>query len=495
MPFGLLLFTGLVVAAPPPPPLDNLAFSSGRLTHWEGEGFRICPADGNGPGLRMGVCSGDNGKQGRKALLYRAFVVPPGTGAIRFRAAAVRPAGVDGGPPVDVLLEIADRQLVAKRQRTAAGWRTAERVASTHDGRTEEYYFPVEHLANRWVRLILQDDDARPGCHLVCSGFRLVPREEMEYQDFSRHMRTLVRDHNLRPPGLYESNHFLALSNADEVFTERSLYHCEVLHATFFDHFRQKGFAVREPKGKMMVALFESQAGFEAYLGRRIPPLLTGMYHRDSNRLAMYDYATNRAFAEGRDRVQEKIKEIPQEWERRRVFNEFSRQVRDIRDDANTSIMMHEAAHQLSFNGGLLNRQGDVPAWLAEGLACYCEPTVKGTWRGPGEPNPQRLKDLARPIRMGQLLPLRSLVENDDWLRKATSGEAVLLGYAQSWALFRFLMEEEPEALRKYLALIQARRTPEHRLADFGQAFGNLDHLAVRYLTYLHETLAREEGR
>jgi hypothetical protein len=305
-------------------------------------------------------------------------------------------------------------------------------------------------------------------------------------------MLALARDRDLKAPARYESRHFLALSNADELFTERSLYHCETLHAAFFDHFRSKGFAVREPPGKLMVALFDTQGGFEAYLGRRIPPTLTGMYHRDTNRLAVYDFQTNQAFAEGRERGKEQIRRIPTELDRRRVFDDFSRQVRAIRDDANTSTVMHEAAHQLSYNSGLLNRQGDTPSWLSEGLACYCEPTVNGSWRGPGEPNPQRLQCLVDPVRTDHLIPLRTLIENDDWLRRATSVDPVLLGYAQSWALFRFLMEERPEALRRYLATIHPRRTPEHRLADFGQAFGDSGKLEVRYQAYLKEIVARE---
>ena len=43
-----------------------------------------------------------------------------------------------------------------------------------------------------------------------------------------------------------------------------------------------------------------------------------------------------------------------------------------------------------------------------------------------------------------------------------------LLGYAQSWALFRMLMEERPKQMRAYLTLIWDRRTSEHRLTDFG---------------------------
>ena len=45
----------------------------------------------------------------------------------------------------------------------------------------------------------------------------------------------------------------------------------------------------------------------------------------------------------------------------------------------------------------------------------------------------------------------------DDWLRGANE-DTILVGYAQSWALFRMLMDERPDALRKYLTTIYPRR-------------------------------------
>src|SRR5262249_36134949 len=148
--------------------------------------------------------------------------------------------------------------------------------------------------------------------------------------------------------------------------------------------------------------------------------------------------------------------------------------------DGSRSTAMHETAHQLSFNCGLLNRNGDMPVWLCEGLACYCEATDKGGWQGIGEPNPARLNTLASVLgHNGTLIPLRSLVVEDDWRQRT---DTVLLGYSQSWGLFRMLMQERPAALRNYLALIWPRRTPEHRLTDFGQVFGpDLDRLEQRY--------------
>jgi hypothetical protein len=152
---------------------------------------------------------------------------------------------------------------------------------------------------------------------------------------------------------------------------------------------------------------------------------------------------------------------------------------------------MHEVAHQLSFNCGLLNRAGDVPVWLAEGLACYCESTENGAWQGVGEPNSSRAATLARAGK--SLMPLRGLIENDDWIRRATTVDQVVLGYAQSWALFAMLMEQRPKALRKYLALIESRRTMDHRLADFAEVFGaDLDKFEAGYQAYVRQVVQQQ---
>ncbi len=71
----------------------------------------------------------------------------------------------------------------------------------------------------------------------------------------------------------------------------------------------------------------------------------------------------------------------------------------------------------------------------------------------------------------------------------------VVLGYAQSWALFSMLMEQRPKALRKYLALIESRRTPDHRLTDFAEVFGtDFDKLEVSYQGYVREVV-KQQGR
>ena len=304
------------------------------------------------------------------------------------------------------------------------------------------------------------------------------------------------RKNRLPPMTRLDSDHFLAIGDADDEDIERRLYNCETIYALFFDHFRRKGFDVRPPAERMMLAVFDSQEGFEVYLGRGMSSAITGLYDRDGNRLVVYDYARNRAFREAKRRGDEIAHTIAAPPERRRFVGAFTRQAREFRDDANIGTVMHEVAHQLSFNGGMLDRDGDVPLWLAEGLACYCESTTNGAWQGVGEPNPMRVEALAAQVRgRGPLFALKDLIRSDDWLRGgATAGQAAL-GYAQSWALFRLLMEEKPEQLRRYLDLIRGRRTPDHRLDDFAEAFGSFSKMDARYQEYVREIVGREAPR
>src|SRR5205085_947468 len=134
---------------------------------------------------------------------------------------------------------------------------------------------------------------------------------------------------------------------------------------------------------------------------------------------------------------------------------------------------------------GLLNRHADLPVWLVEGMACYCESTDQGDWTVLGAPNPMRIGHLRRD-RAG-LMSVTQMVRNDDWLRSPR----VLQGYAQSWLLFHLLLAEKPRELKRYLDVVRERRTSESRLADFQEAFGSLARLETRYQAYLDEMSAR----
>jgi Protein of unknown function (DUF1570) len=272
------------------------------------------------------------------------------------------------------------------------------------------------------------------------------------------------------------------------------LHNCELIYDLFFDHFRKKGFALHRPPSKLMIAVFDTQAGFESYLGQKVPDGMVGFYHLGTNRLVIYDLAQNRTYVAAKRYLKDQGRGIGSDMDRTRYVETVDRLAREWRTDANIAVIMHETAHQLSFNCGLMNRDGDVPLWAAEGLATYCEATDNLAWQGIGEANPERLRMLAMARAYhAPLIPLRDLVGSDAWLRDATDFNQVLLGYAQSWALFRMLMEERPQAMRNYLATIYNRRGIVHRLTDFGEAFGSdLARLDLRHQQYIDEVIDRE---
>jgi hypothetical protein len=469
--------------------LDNFDFGTGTLKGWEGDGFYLTPASVNGPSLRFGVSSSDRGAKGHTGMIHLTLQVPDDAGVIRFKAHAVRGKDLEFDENLDVLLLAPGKRVIAKQVKTKDGWRPVGRLLASPNGQPREYLWQVSPYVGQTLRIVLVDQDKRPDCHLFCSGFRIVPAEEFETQEFGQYMLKLVRDHRLPPVARFESKHFIALSNADDNFTELRLNNCELLYDLFFDFFRRKGFRLHEPPAKLMVAIFESQYGFESYLGQRMPSAVTGIYHTTSNRLVVYDYGQNNDFVAQKKHNEAMARRIGSDLERRRQVATVNREAQEFRTEANIGTVMHEVAHQLSFNTGMLNRDGDVPFWLAEGLACYCEATQHGTWQGIGETNPERINPLINP---GRLIPLFDLITRDDWMQAKPNQPSALLVYAQSWALFHMLMTERPDQLRYYLSLIYLRKTPEHRLADFGQAFGSdLKRLELRYTEYVKELIER----
>lgn len=532
-----------------------LDFRGGKLTGWSGQGFYPTTATGRGPALKWGVCSSETDSQplakpsepnrtdvggtpqtaashnasfvlmepksglagstastklnahgsknltrpdasGSSALLHKTFVVPPGVTFLECQAFAVLPKGLQSEAELDVVVFTSGKRIIPKEVRTETGWKRVPHLLPPEKKKPRVYRWSIGAYAGHTLGIALIDGDGRPGCHVFCSGFCLVADEMDAEREFSRFMLRLQREHRLAPMTRYDSKHFLAISNAEEKFTEQRLRDCELMYVLFFDHFRRKGFRIHEPAGKLMFAVFDSQSGFEAYVGREVPSLITGLYHLPTNRLVVYDFATNRSFVAQRQLVHIQSRAISSELEKSRFLGSIDHQAQESRSNANIATIMHEVAHQLSFNCGLLNREGDVPAWLAEGMACYCEPTTNHAWQGIGELNPDRIDILVQAVRRGKALyPLRELITSDNWAKKGATHEEMLTGYAQSWALFRMLMEERPAAMRKYLTHIHPRATPDHRLADFAEAFGtDLPRLQTRYGDYI-KTLVEQHSR
>ncbi|HJT76141.1 MAG TPA: DUF1570 domain-containing protein [Gemmataceae bacterium] len=491
MPSALALLLCASVAAAEPAkaaakPTDNLDFAAGTLSGWEGEGFYVTTAPGRGVGAAFGACSSDRGGKGHTALLHRTFVVPPGAGVLTCTACAVRAKDCEADDSLDVVLLAAGKRVIPKRVRSANGWQRVGHLLPRVNGRPRQYIWNVSDLVGQTLRVALIDEDKRAGCFLACGGFHVVPADVFDPHEFAAFMTHLAQEQHLSPMGRYDSDHFVALSNADPGFSELRLNNCELIYDCFYEHFRRKGFRLHRPPSKLMVAVFDTQGGWEAYLGQRMPEGVIGFYHPPSNRLVVYDIGANRDFKATKRRLKEASRAIGSDLDRQRFVSTLNRVSDDIRSGVNIMGIMHEVSHQLSFNSGMFNRDGDVPLWLAEGEATYCEATRDSAWQGIGEPNPERLNLLKALVdQKGALIPLRDLITSDEWLRKDPN--LALLGYAESWALFKMLMEERTSAFRGYINFIYYRMTPDERLQDFTQFFSDLPRLELRLRDYIDD--------
>jgi hypothetical protein len=158
------------------------------------------------------------------------------------------------------------------------------------------------------------------------------------------------------------------------------------------------------------------------------------------------------------------------------------------------STIIHESTHQVAFNTGIHNRLGMTnPRWLVEGLATAFE--------APGMRIAALDKTPGAKLNEGRLTHFREFVKQrrrpktlETFIGNGNlTGEKLLDGYAQSWALTYFLLETRPREYAKYVKLIAAHPpledcTEEQRISDFRAAFGtDLNLLEAKFLRFIQD--------
>jgi hypothetical protein len=282
----------------------------------------------------------------------------------------------------------------------------------------------------------------------------------------------------LGPMRVSRTANYLGIGDAVDVFRSRALADCEAVRSDFMDFYRARGFDVAAPPRRLTVVALTDDRSFAAFLGKRDyavareslhGPTIHGVYQPRTNRLVVFDHRSL-----GRERA-------------------------PLGGLDNLRALAHEATHQLTFNTGLLERRGDVPLCISEGLAMYGEHRKPGTRTPPGELNPTRLKDLSL-ARFKQVawIPVDDLLAHDHLLRGPGLLAGKLLAYAESWLLIHYLMSEPPSRVdfRLYLKAIRGRETPVDRLDDARTHLGDLDRLnqSLReYMERLRKSSAEKE--
>jgi len=254
-----------------------------------------------------------------------------------------------------------------------------------------------------------------------------------------------------------KSANYLAIGDASTTFRELTLKDCEAVSADYLDYYKSLGFDVQRPKHRLIIVTLSDERAFYSFvfpnekpLPKRPgpPPQVHGLYNRDNNRLIVYDHHA-----------------LGPQFGPRPGYQ-------------NLRTIAHEATHQLTFNTGLLQRKGDVPVCIIEGLAMYGEVRKFNGRTPPGEKNAQRLTDLATQQRAKiPWVPVPDLLSDDAHVRPPARES--LLSYAESWLLVDLLMKDPKRlpALRAYLSAIRTRKDSVNRLHDAREHLGDLDAL------------------
>ena len=224
----------------------------------------------------------------------------------------------------------------------------------------------------------------------------------------------------------------------------------ERIYAAVTGWFRGRGAAVREPEFPLVAVVlpdfdrFAEVAAAEGLAGSaaRVPRGLAGYYSPHTNRLTVWEPPGGAADAS---------------------FND---------------TLVHEAVHQIAFNGGLHHRTGGTPRWVAEGLATALEAPAflapTGSTRPADRVNPERLHAFRARADVRPAGYLEALIcggVGDE------IGRDPLGFYAEAWAATFYLMHARGGDYARYLTALGNKTAadpdgPADRRAAFVAAFG-----------------------
>jgi hypothetical protein len=257
----------------------------------------------------------------------------------------------------------------------------------------------------------------------------------------------VARTANLGPLRHSASPHFLAIGNAPDEHREAALRLCEALGQDFLTQFRKLGFKLAYPDHRLTIVTLKDAASYAVFLGRKPDKDEGGCYDLVTKRLLIFDFRSDPA-------------DIQASETRKNLFS-----------------LVHETAHQLSFNTWLLNAENDVPLCVSEGLATYVElwqPRVKNAIGGTNEP---RLRGLLQSTDSEvPWIPLSELLADD---KAFEDPKTVQLAYGESWLLVHHLLRT-PSRLprfREYLAATPQSSKPEDRVKLAEKVLGSLTKL------------------
>lgn len=290
--------------------------------------------------------------------------------------------------------------------------------------------------------------DGIAGPALFADEPKLSPAEEAE-RELER-AQSQARVATRSPLITLRSDQYQGVGDVSESFLKLTLGDCENIAEDYFGYYQGQGFDVKRPTRRLTLVVFRDERPYLEFAHKFVRGLTAfdwGFYSKTENWLVLFDF-----------------RNVP--------ANERGAAYKNVR------VLAHEATHQLTFNSGLLNRKGDLPRAIVEGLASYGETRPLHGHGEPGKLNGGLLDDLAHILRRVKWTTVTDLL-TDDTAAFGTTLDQRLLAYAEGWLLIYHLMKTPARLpqLQAYLKTIAARTNKDHRYDDAERHFGDLDRL------------------
>ncbi len=275
---------------------------------------------------------------------------------------------------------------------------------------------------------------------------------------------------------------FAFIFNRNQDFARASVRLLEQSQTSFYDLYKEAGFKLQASDQRHVWICFSSRADFESYAQRadRSPlSWLSEYYSARTNRVTLVREQVRSAADEPRARLASGSTDGGDFVHAADATATYGADVATVQavstfrlHESDVTRLTHEAAHQFSFNSGLMTRGVMYPLWVAEGLATHFEADATRL-SGRGSHNISRRARLINAHRRGALVPLSQFVTV---VKPPQGGSAVGDAYAQSWGLYSFLFETRTEQLQQYLKAMAAkptsRMTETEQRREFVKAFG-----------------------
>ena len=293
------------------------------------------------------------------------------------------------------------------------------------------------------------------------------------------------------------SKHFLLLTDTEQKpekgrrknRAKERLDLLEKVYESFLLLFHAQDVQLDIPTERLKVVLFKEEQDFNEFAKGLNPTLISvaGFWEPISNVSYFYDHGTTEIF-KLLEKLQDELNKDAAEAKRNRDVETIQlvkviNMLIDIeRENADITVVSHEATHQMAGNTGLLPRHVEIPSWVHEGLATYFEAPGEATWAGIGAVNELRLT-YYRALKDDRLHSNIDFIVGDQIFDYARTHGAKLHGYAQAWALTHFMLENHVQEFVQFYRMLgemppDVTLNPDLLQELFSRVFGS-DHKAL----------------